>query len=70
MKYTDLGHWKASELRTFLFYFSIVILQEVLNNDYLTHFLSLCFAVMICSNEKYFNFLLLAKDLFKYFVKK
>lgn len=37
----DLCHWKASELRTFLFYFSIVILQEVLNNDAMTHFLSL-----------------------------
>lgn len=64
----DLCHWKASELRTFLFYFSIVILQEVLNNDAMTHFLSLYCAVTICSNENYFNFLPLAKDLLKHFV--
>lgn len=47
---SSLGHWKASEFRTFLLFLSIVILPEALNTDAMKHFLSFFFcAITICS---------------------
>lgn len=66
---SSLGHWKASEFRTFLLYLSIVILPEVLNTGAMRHFLSFFCAITICSSEEYFNFLPLAKELLDHFVK-
>lgn len=61
-----LSHWKGSEYRTFFYYLSVVILQNVLKVAF-DHFLTL-FCAIICSSEKHFRYLSLAEKLLKYYV--
>lgn len=64
----DLLHWKGSEYRTFLLYFSFIILKTVIADDPYQHFLSFFLAVTICSSEEHFKYLPVAYKLLKTFV--
>ncbi|KAL4714548.1 hypothetical protein ACJJTC_006594 [Scirpophaga incertulas] len=64
-----LAFWKGSEYRTFLFYLSIIILQDVLTDAVFSHFLKFYCGITICSTERHLRLLPLAKELLKDFVK-
>lgn len=65
----DLRHWKGTEFRMFLHYIGIVILKDSLLPDAYAHFLLLFCAVTICSSKKYFNFLDIARSMFRQYVE-
>ena len=46
-----LKYWKASELRSWLFYYSLPILKDVLTEDYYQHYLLFVNAVFILLQE-------------------
>ncbi|ODM87221.1 hypothetical protein Ocin01_19461 [Orchesella cincta] len=66
----EIDHWKATELRQFLFYTGPVILRGILDDDHYLHFLSLSVAASILQNRalhiSYNNY---ASELLQYFVK-
>lgn len=45
--------WKATEFRTTLLYFGIVMFKDVLDEETYVHFLQLCLASRICSSRTY-----------------
>ena len=47
----DLSHWKSSEYRNFLLYWSIPILREVLDSEYFAHFCLLARSIFTLSKE-------------------
>ena len=67
----ELDRWKATELRSFLLYYGIVVLKGICNPNMYKHFLSLSLAVrVLCEENKdsrihYLNF---SKKLLNYFV--
>lgn len=65
----DLSNWKATEYRTFLLYFSFIILMDVLTDKPYHHFLCFFCAVTICSSHHYFQFLPVAHAMLVQFVE-
>lgn len=43
----ELDRWKATELRSFLLYFGLIVLKGVVDAKVYKHFLSLCIAMRI-----------------------
>lgn len=64
-----LAHWKGSEYRCFFYYLGFIILKEQLRSQPFNHFMHLFCAITICSNEKHFQFLRIAEEMLKSFVK-
>ena len=69
----ELGHWKATEFRTFLLYEGYFVLHGIVSDDVLAHFmcLSVGLAILVSqslsANAEYRRF---AHDLLVYFVQK
>lgn len=65
-----INYWKATEFRTMLLYYGIVIFKDVLDGQTYIHFLQLCLATRICSSKTYLkniNFKNVARKLFEAF---
>ncbi|KAE8741261.1 hypothetical protein FOCC_FOCC013216 [Frankliniella occidentalis] len=66
-----LVHWKASEFRSFLFYFSAILLRAVLKPDYFDHFLLFVQGVSLLNSSSISEEdLVLASSLLEQFVQK
>ena len=46
-----LKDWKGSEFQNFLLYYSAIVLDGLVNDDYLTHFLKLSKAIFLLTRE-------------------
>ena len=67
----DVINWKTSELKCFLFYYSIPIFEGVMRMDYYEHYLRLVIALKILSSEAITEpMLLTAHDLLCRFVRE
>lgn len=58
----DIPRWKATEYRTFLLYFSIVILKKHLPNYFYKHFLLFYCSIVILNSEYFLKYLLPSAD--------
>lgn len=65
-----LSRWKGVEFRTLLLYVGMVALKPALPIDQYQHFLTLCYAVTICSCEVYKNFIPLASAMFNNYIEQ
>ena len=66
---TDIGHWKASEHRAWLLYFSVPILHDLMSSSYLYHWCSFVEAIyLLCQDTIVPNDLMRAEKLLHYFV--
>ncbi|KAB0790543.1 hypothetical protein PPYR_05331 [Photinus pyralis] len=63
---SDIKHWKATELRMFLFYTGPVILKESVTNEIYQNFMSLHVAVTLFSKSQNIDY---AAELSKYFIQ-
>lgn len=67
----DLVHWKAAELKMFLFHYSVPILTGILDDEYLKNFQRLLVAIAILSRDKMTGLMIdVAEDLLHRFVKE
>ena len=67
----DLCHWKASELKHFLFYYSIPIFEGIMRIDFYEHYLRFVLALAILSSEEITEQMLYtANDLLRRFVRE
>jgi hypothetical protein len=65
----ELPRWKATELRQFLLYVGVIVLENRIPETYMNHFLSLHVAVFVFSNDKLINeYGEYANSLIEYFV--
>lgn len=48
----DFGHWKATELRSFLLYYGQFVLKNILEDNFYKHFLQLSVALNILASPK------------------
>lgn len=62
-----LCYFKGTELRTFLLYTGVVVLENILPQEAYSHFLLLHCAVTICVSEHHFIYLEIAEKLFELF---
>lgn len=60
----DLAYWKGTEYRSFLLYFGIIVLKDVVSEAEYNHFLWLFCAVRICSSDHYAEYIPIANILF------
>lgn len=67
---TEVGRWKAVELRFFLLYSGPVVLKAKLNNECYSHFMSLSIAMIILLSPNYKSLVNYARHLLDYFVKQ
>ncbi|XP_049293803.1 uncharacterized protein LOC125769244 [Anopheles funestus] len=68
--FNDLKYWKGSEFSSFLFYASIVVLKEILNDQHYKNFLLYFCSITLFSSEVYKEHFSLANTLIKLFVKQ
>lgn len=67
----DLLHWKASELKTWFFHYSIPVLEGILRQDYFNHYLLFVVAIsMLNSEEITFSMINTAQDFLNKFVRE
>lgn len=65
----DLIHWKASEMKMFLFYYAIPVLNGIMKEEYFQHFLRLIVASAMLSSERITDMMIeVADDLLHRFV--
>lgn len=64
-----LRKWKGTEFRTVLLYVGMIVFEQVLDTDEFNHFMTLCFAVRICSSRLYKNYLPIAEKMLKNYVE-
>lgn len=65
----EVKHWKATQFRTFILYFGVVVLKDNLDQKRYDHFLQLHTVVSICSAEEHFNYLDVAELISKQYVQ-
>lgn len=67
----DLIHWKASELRMWMFYYSLPILSSIMRPNYYHHYLLLVSSISILSSDSISNELIdVAETLLNLFVEQ
>lgn len=65
----EIDRWKATEFRQFLLYTGIIVMKPVLSTNYYNHFLSLCVAIRILTDQQLcISFNSYANSLLLYFV--
>lgn len=64
-----INYWKGTEFRTFLLYIGMVLLKNFLIKEEYDHFMLLCCAVIICSNDVYKAYLPKAQEMFEEYVE-
>lgn len=65
----DLPRWKAVEFRQFLLYTGIVVLKNILNDDFCYHFLLLSCSYKVLLSQNYLDYVDTAENMLKYFVE-
>lgn len=67
----DLLHWKASEYKTWLFHYSVPVLEGILRQDYFNHYLLLVIAISMLNSEQItFSMVNIARDFLNKFVRE